>query len=171
MDMSFSAEEIADMLMEYEQDHSTGMDIQKNSRIIWDYTEGYPYLVSRVCQLVDERIAGSDNYSDRSAAWTRAGILEAVKKLLEEQNTLFDDMGKKLSDVKGLAQMIRSVLFHGKKIPYNPDDDAIRLGNMFGYLNKKEGIVAVSNRIFETRLYNRYLSENIIKDTLLDASF
>lgn len=96
--------------------------------------------MSRICQLVDERVAGSDNYPGRSAAWTRAGILEAVKKLLEEQNTLFDDMGKKLSDVKGLDQMIRSVLFQGKKISYNPDDDATRLGSMFGYLKKKEGV-------------------------------
>ena len=41
---------------------------------------------------------------------------------------------------------------------------------MFGYLKKKDGTVAVSNRIFETRLYNRYLSENITEDALLDAA-
>ena len=92
------------------------------------------------------------------------------KKLLEEQNTLFDDMGKKLSDVKSLDHMIRLILFHGKKIPYNPDDETVRLGSMFGYLKKKDGVVAVSNRIFETRLYNRYLSENITEDALLDAA-
>lgn len=89
---------------------------------------------------------------------------------MEERNTLFDDMGKKLSDVKSLDRMIRSILFQGKKIPYNPDDEAVRLGSMFGYLKKKDGAVAVSNRIFETRLYNRYLSENITEDALLDAA-
>lgn len=170
IDMSFSAEDIASMLGEYESDYSTGMDIQSISRMLWDYTEGYPYLVSRICQFVDEQISGSNNYSDRSAAWTREGILAAVKKLLEEQNTLFDDMGKKLSDIKSLDQMIRSILFYGKKIPYNPDDEAVRLGSMFGYLKKKDGVVAVSNRIFETRLYNRYLSENITENALLDAA-
>lgn len=66
--------------------------------------------------------------------------------------------------------MIRSILFYGKKIPYNPDDEAVRLGSMFGYLKKKDGVVAVSNRIFETRLYNRYLSENITENALLDAA-
>lgn len=92
-------------------------------------------------------------------AWSKEGVLAAVKMLLEEQNTLFDDMGKKLSNVKSLDHMIRLILLQGKKIPYNPDDEAVRLGSMFGYLKKKDGAVAVSNRIFETRLYNRYLSE------------
>ena len=170
IDMSFSAGDIAGMLREYEHDYSTGMDIQGISQMIWEYTEGYPYLVSRICQFIDEQVAGSADYPDRSAAWSREGILVAVKKLLEEQNTLFDDMGKKLSDVKGLDHMIRLILFHGKQIPYNPDDEAVRLGSMFGYLKKKDGVVAVSNRIFETRLYNRYLSENIMEDALLDAA-
>ena len=53
------------------------------------------------------------------------GITECGKKLLEERNTLLDDMGKKLSDVKSLDRMIRSILFQGKKIPYNPDDEAV----------------------------------------------
>ncbi len=170
MDMSFSVADIAGMLGEYEQDHHTGMDISNVSQMIWDYTEGYPYLVSRLCQSMDEQTDENGSHPDRSAAWTREGLLSAVKKLLEERNTLFDDMGKKLSDVKSLDRMIRSILFQGKKIPYNPDDEAVRLGSMFGYLKKKDGTVAVSNRIFETRLYNRYLSENITEDALLDAA-
>lgn len=170
IDMSFSTEDIAGMIAEYEQDYDTGMDIQGISQMIWEYTEGYPYLVSRICQFIDEQVAGSAQYPDKAAAWSEEGILAAVKKLLEEQNTLFDDMGKKLSDVKSLDHMIRFILLQGKKIPYNPDDEAVRLGSMFGYLKKKDGAVAVSNRIFETRMYNRYLSENIMEDILLDAA-
>lgn len=170
IDMSFSTEDIAGMIREYEQDYDTGMDIQSISQMIWEYTEGYPYLVSRICQFIDEQVVGSEHYPDRAVAWSKEGVLVAVKKLLEEQNTLFDDMGKKLSDVKSLNYMIRLILLQGKKIPYNPDDEAVRLGSMFGYLKKKDGAVAVSNRIFETRLYNRYLSENIMEDILLDVA-
>ncbi len=102
--------------------------------------------------------------------WTKTTILDAVKQLLNEQNTLFDDMGKKLSDSKELDSMIRLILFNGKKIPYSPDEHAINLGTMFGYLKNEDGLVAVSNRIFETRLYNRCLSENITENKLADTA-
>ena len=57
VDMSFSAEQIAAMLDEYEEDYHTGMNINDVAELLYDYTSGYPYLVSRICQLVDERVA------------------------------------------------------------------------------------------------------------------
>lgn len=44
VDMSFSPEEIATMLKEYEADHHTGMDIHSVSDSIYHYTEGYPFF-------------------------------------------------------------------------------------------------------------------------------
>lgn len=79
IDMSFSVKDIAGMLGEYERDYNTGMDIPRISQMIWDYTEGYPYLVSRVCQFVDEQAGESGHYLSRSDAWAREGILAAVK--------------------------------------------------------------------------------------------
>ena len=49
IDMSLSAQEIAGMLDEYESDHHTGMDTQQIVRESYDYTSGYPFLVSRIC--------------------------------------------------------------------------------------------------------------------------
>ena len=46
VDMSFSQEEIAGMLKEYEADYHTGMDISGIAELIYDYTSGYPFLVS-----------------------------------------------------------------------------------------------------------------------------
>lgn len=97
-------------------------------------------------------------------------ILEAVKQLLTEQNTLFDDMGKKLADSEELDKMLRVILFNGKKILYSPDVQPVNLGTMFGYLKNEEGFVAVTNRIFETRLYNRYLSEELTGSAIGDAA-
>lgn len=54
IDMSFNAHDIAGMLTEYENDHHTGMDIQKLSQLIYDYTSGYPVLVSMICKYMDE---------------------------------------------------------------------------------------------------------------------
>ena len=54
IDMSFSVSDIAGMLTEYEHDHHTGMDIAKLSQLIYDYTSGYPVLVSSICKYMDE---------------------------------------------------------------------------------------------------------------------
>lgn len=62
IDMSFSKEEIADMLKEYEHDYSTGMDIPLLSKLLYDYTSGYPFLVSRLCQLIDEDVSIQKNF-------------------------------------------------------------------------------------------------------------
>ena len=47
--MDFSAADIAGMLADYEADHNTGMDVDDLARCVYDYTHGYPFLVSRVC--------------------------------------------------------------------------------------------------------------------------
>ena len=52
IDMSLSAEGIRGMLDEYEADHNTGMDTTAMAQAIRAYTSGYPYLVSRLCQLM-----------------------------------------------------------------------------------------------------------------------
>lgn len=52
VDMSFDQTEIAEMLREYELDYHTGMDVDRLAGWIFDYTSGYPILVSRLCQLM-----------------------------------------------------------------------------------------------------------------------
>lgn len=74
VDMSFSVAEIARMLEEYEKDYDTGMDISAMANQIYDYTSGYPFLVSRICKLLDERVAKGTRGEDKSAAWTREGF-------------------------------------------------------------------------------------------------
>ncbi len=41
IDMSFSPEEISTMLIQYENDHNTGMDIDKVSNGLYYFTNGY----------------------------------------------------------------------------------------------------------------------------------
>ena len=98
VDMSFSACDIAGMLRTYEADYHTGMDREEIADLLYEYTSGYPYLVSRICKILDERIAGSDGFSDKQDAWTRTGVLEAVKILLYEKNTQYDSQINKLND-------------------------------------------------------------------------
>lgn len=170
VDMSFSAGDIAGMLKTYEQENQTGMDIPAVALLLHDYTSGYPFLVSRLCQLVDERLPERLPCAAGTSLWTESGIRFAVKELLEETNTLFDDIVKKLNDFPELREMLFAVLFKGEKIPYNAYHRAVSIGSQFGILRNDEGNVSVSNRIFETFLYNLFLSEETLNNKLYAAA-
>jgi len=90
------------MLAEYEQEYHTEMDIDEMSGLLYNYTSGYPYLVSRLCQIIDEA----------ALQWTREGFLEAERRLAVEQNTLFESLINKLDTYEKLRQMIELILFH-----------------------------------------------------------
>lgn len=172
VDMSFSISDIADMLMEYENDVRTGMKADGMAGSIYEYTSGYPFLVSRLCKIMDEQIPGKEGFPDMASVWTREGLLEAVKVLLTESNTLFDDMVKKLADFPELKRALYSILFQGERIPYDINNPAINLGVMFGFIEKMQesGNIAVSNRIFETRIYNMFISEEVLVSTMYKAA-
>ncbi len=162
IDMSFSKEEISGMLQEYEDDHNSGMDIEGMSKLIFDYTDGYPFLVSRICQLIDAFVY--QRIEDKKLAWTKNGFNEAVRLILSEKNTLFESLIGKLHDYPELSKLIKGILFTGKSYPYNTDEGIIDMAAMFGFIKNQNGNVAVANRIFEIRLYNFFLSEDELRE-------
>lgn len=158
IDMSFSKIEIQNMLLEYENDYHTKMSLDELSSLIYDYTCGYPFLVSRLCQIIDEDISLKEEYSSKSEAWTKRGFLEAIRMILSEKNTLFESLSEKLSRYPELNEMLHSLLFTGKDIIYNYYEPSINIATMFGFVVNKNGMLSIANRIFETWLYNFYLS-------------
>ena len=76
IDMSFSILDIEEMLQEYELDNQTGMNVKEMANLIYEYTSGYPFLVSRICKMIDEELGKT---------WTKQGFLEAIKLLLAEK--------------------------------------------------------------------------------------
>lgn len=165
INMSFSRVEIAGMLTEYEMDYCTGMDIEKMSELLYEFTSGYPFLVSKMCKLIDETIVGSEAYPTRKKSWTYDGFLEAEKLLLAEKNTLFESMINKLYDYPELREMIHAILFTGREIPYNSLNPVTEIAEMFGFIKNKNGNVAIANRIFEMVFYNFYLSLADVRNT------
>jgi hypothetical protein len=161
VDMSFNVADVEGMLREYENDHHTGMAIHELSQWIIDYTSGYPFLVSKLCKTIDEKNLG----------WNYAGILEAVKQLLVERNTLFDDMNKKLSDFPELRNMLKDILYNGEFYRYNADDKSIELAKMFNFITNDHGMVRISNWMFETRLYNAFAFEEENKSQIVQESY
>lgn len=162
VDMSFSARDISSMLKEYEADHHTGMDMEAVSREMYDYTGGYPYLVSRICQLLDTKICNMKGFEEPSKLWTEEGIAQAVKVLLNESNTLFDDLRKKMEDYPDLRKLLSEMLFQGSTFPYNRYSVLIDMGTMFGFFKDSNGTLMVANRIFETWMYNLFLSDEMV---------
>jgi len=165
VDMSFSVEDISGMLKDYENDHHTGMDILTMANLLYDYTSGYPFLVSALCKIIDEDLAGNENYPDKNSAWSKNGFLDAERILLTEKNTLFESLTNKLYDFPELKEMVNALLFTGKSIGYNPDNQAIDLAIMFGFVRNQSSNVVIANRIFETRLYNLFLSSSEFQNT------
>ena len=158
IDMSFSPEQIREMLESYEADHKTGMRLTVMAQEIYDYTDGYPYLVSRLCQLLDGQARGAS----RKGTWRHEDLLDAVRDLVKESNSLFDDMAKKIRDYPELKTLLYDILFCGKSIPYNLGTELVSIGSMFGFLKDDAGQVAIANRIFEIWLYNLFIAEEAI---------
>ena len=150
VDMSLSAKGISDMLAEYKTDHNLAFDEVFVAQMIRDYTAGYPFLVSRICQIID-----AQQYT-----WDKEGVLKATHDLLVERNTLFDDMVKKLDQYPELKELLRNILFEGKTRTFHTDEKYLQIGLMFNFLANNNGTVAIACRLMETRLYNLFIGEN-----------
>lgn len=158
IDMSLSEEGIRGMLDEYEADHHTGMDTAEMAKQLRAYTSGYPYLVSRLCQLMDGPV--SAQMGSLPAAWTLQGLDEAIKIMLADGNdTLFGSMMSKLNNSPTLKTRLREVLMQGRVVSWQPFDPEQSLLWMYGFIVNHRNTVAISNRIFEMRLYQSFLGE------------
>lgn len=164
--MSFSAKQIAAMLEEYESEHHTGMQVAQVAEEIYQYTSGYSYLVSVICKYLDEEVPELEGFENPADVWTAGGIAEAVKILLNANVPLFGSMMRHISEYPDLKKMLYVMLFQGERVAYNPDHRTIELARMFGYVVNDHGIVRVANRIFETRLYNLFLSEEELESAM-----
>ena len=150
VDMSFSPKEIETMLVEYENDHHTGMNISEIAKEIRLYTNGYPYLVSKICLLIED---------DLDKNWTVEGVREAVKLMLEENSTLFDDLFKKIEENQELSGLLFDLTIGKIKREYSIDDPIVKFGTMFGFITKGAEGLQVHNKIFEIRIANYFVSK------------
>ncbi len=167
IDLNFNSLEISEMLQEYSRDYCIDMNAQEIAQLIYDYTSGYPFLVSRICQIMDE-----DIQKEKQFLWTKEGFLEAIKLLLLEKNTLFESLVNKIHTYPNLKTMLYLTLFQGKDILYNALNPVIDLGIIFGFLKNSNGKAIIANRIFETLLYNLFLSlEEVQNIKIYNTSF
>lgn len=146
VDMTFHPDEIAQMLNDYENDVHTGMDIKAISEEIYKYTTGYPYLVSAICKIIDERL---------EAEWTLDNVQKAVKIIAKGENvTLIDDLSKNIENNTELRDFLYSIVVNGQEYSYSMVDPIVRLANMFSYIRENQrGKTMIHNLIFEEALF------------------
>jgi len=161
VDMSFNPEEIATMLVEYEADYKTGMNIAEMSQEIYDYTSGYPFLVSKICKVIDERI-------DKD--WSVQGVQEAIKIITNERGTLFDDVIKNIQNDNDLRDTIYDIMIEGKEKTYNAYK--YEKGLMYGIFKQGlNGKLVINNKIFEKLIYEYMIAVESEKKELLSYDY
>ncbi|KGM93222.1 AAA family ATPase [Clostridium botulinum] len=161
VDMSFNSDEIGTMLKEYSKDKNIPIKINDISKYIYFYTSGYPFLVSRLCQIIDEK----------ELEWNENNINKSVKELLRENNTLFDDLVKNIENNDELKEYVFDLIFNGTEKTFNIHNPLINLGVIFGYFKNIDGRVKISNRIFEQMLYNYFSSKLENKTDMSNYNF
>lgn len=157
IDMSLSKDGIKRMLDEYEADHNTGMDTAYMAKLIWEETSGYPFLVSRICQLINECVSKNMPLSE---VWTKDGFLKAVKLLMAENNSLFQSITRKLNEYPRLKAAIRSILMEGTRLTYTAQSNEISQMQMYGLIKNDNNAVSIANRTFESLLYSLFTAED-----------
>jgi len=148
--MGLPEDGIAKMLSEFKADYKLDFDENEVAKAIFGWTNGYPYLVSRICSYIHKN----------NLAWNEEGVNETAKALIiEPSNTLLDDLTKKLDDFPQLREIFKEILFNGSRIAFNPREKFIHLAYMFGFIENNNGAVKIANRIFENTIYDLFISE------------
>ena len=152
IDMSFSVAEIKTMLEDYETSKGIALDKDYFAERLRYYTSGYPFLVSKLCKIIDEKIM-----PEGQLKWKREYMDLAVKQILKETNTNFDSLIKNIYNDRELNEIVRKIVLEGSEIYYNAENLLIALGTMYGIFKNHHGKVKIHNRIYEQKIYN-YMS-------------
>ncbi len=152
-EMELPVDGIANMLSEYKADYNVDFDEKLVAKEIFNWTSGYPYLVSNICRIIAD--------PDNKLSWDKYGVEEAVKVILREPNCpLVESFTKKLSDYPELATLLREILFNGTRMGFVIQEKYTKLAYMFGFIKDNNSQLQISNRFYELMLYNLFIEED-----------
>jgi hypothetical protein len=159
VDMSFSKNEIGTMLDDYMENKGVALDKDYFSERLHFYTSGYPFLVSKMCKIIDEKIMAQDEL-----IWKNEYMDKAVKELLKDSNTNFDSLIKNIENNKELYDFINRIILKGEDIICVRTDEIVNMGTMYGILKEENGNCRINNRIYEQLIYNHLIIKTIRND-------
>ncbi len=155
VDMSFNPQEISTMLVDYVAEKNVEMDIPAISNRIYHYTSGYPFLVSRICKEIDEKILPIKTVM----TWNINDVELAVKTITNERNTNFESIVKYLEDYTQLYEYIENLITANKVYTYNVLNPTINLGEIHGIFANRNQKVVIANKIYDEVLTNYITSK------------
>jgi len=157
VDLSFNPDETTTMLIDYSNDKHIQPDIEAIAEKLYYYTSGYPFLVSKLCKFIDEKIVPSRD----DLNWYVSDVDEAFKMIVEEgyTTTLFDSLTKNLENNRELYENVFSIVINGRKIPFNINVPVINLGYLYGIVTSSAEGCKIHNRIYEQRIYNYMMTK------------
>jgi hypothetical protein len=155
VDMNFNPAEIQPMLEAYARDRDVAVDAKAVAERLFYYTSGYPFLVSKLCKIFDEKLLPQKTES----TWTKGDVDEAASQLVRESNVNFDELIKNIRNNPELYQLIERLLIEGQELSFDPHADLINLGLVFGIFAKQNHRLAIQNRIYREVILN-YMSVN-----------
>ncbi|MEE1542186.1 MAG: hypothetical protein UF067_06925, partial [Paludibacteraceae bacterium] len=161
VDMTFHPDEIITMLNEYEADHHTGMDKEFISNEIYKYTSGYPFLVSKICELIDRKLEKD---------WSERGVQEAVKVIEnDDESTLINSLTKNIENDAELKRFLKAIMLEDFTIEFNANVPVIKKCKLYSILKSgADNKAVVHNVVFERVLYNYFITEEKLRLMMRD---
>jgi PD-(D/E)XK nuclease superfamily len=150
VDMNLYPHEIQPMLEDYVQEKKVLMDTSALSYGLFYYTSGYPFLVSRLCKIIDEDLLPAK----KTLSWTLDDLEIAVKRLVKENNTNFESQIKNLENNPALYEVVYDVAIENESRPFNIHNPMTNLATMYGLFIERNGRIAIHNRIYNEVLCN-----------------
>ncbi len=161
VDMSFKAKQIETMLVDYvnaikQNDNKNNslpkMDIAYIAEKLYYHTSGYPYFVSKLCKIIDEKI--------KPEIWREIDIIEAIKILLKEKgNPNFDTVLKNLNNNKELFRFIQSISLNGQTYDYYSNASLTDFSIMHGLIGENNGKTKIMNKIYDEFISNYMIGQ------------
>ena len=164
VDMNLQVLEIKPMLEDYMEESGVKMNPKKIAERIFYYTSGYPFLVSKLCKIIDEDFLPIK----KSKKWTIEDVDTAARQLTTESNTNFDSLIKNLENNQGLYDTVYKVAVEGEMIPFNIHNPTTNLGVLYGIFINKNGM-AIHNRIYSEVIIN-YMTDKMHQKQLAEGA-
>ena len=146
------------------------MDLNRVADKLFYYTSGYPFLVSRMCILIDRKILPAREV----LSWIPDDVDTAFRLFVKETNTNFDSLIKNIENNDELYDFVRNIIIDSDNISFIITDPLISLGLTFGIFREQNGRCVVHNRIYEHILSNHLMSriarEKKVKKMALPAN-
>jgi hypothetical protein len=153
VDMSFNPAEIATLLADFASENDVQIDMPAIAERIHYFSSGHPFLVSKLCKILDEE-ASAQNETFDPTHWTVADIDWAFRWLTRPmyQTTNFDDMIKNLENNADLYAMVRAIAVEGRSFSPAADNPVQGLAVTYGILAQQGPHLAIANRVYEQRI-------------------